>query len=49
MRARLATEMLAGYAVLQTGTIEEAVEIATTWPGADRGWMTAEVRPAVET
>ena len=49
MRARLAAETLDGYAVLQTGTIEEAVEIATTWPGADRGWMTAEVRPAVET
>jgi len=41
-------EALGGYSVLETDTIEEAVEIAKTWPGVDRGWMTIEVRPVVE-
>jgi hypothetical protein len=41
-------EALGGYSVLETDTIEEAVEIAKTWPGVDRGWMTVEVRPIVE-
>jgi hypothetical protein len=38
-------EVLGGYSVLETGTIGEAVEIARTWPGVDRGWITIEVRP----
>src|SRR5438876_4158069 len=41
-------EALGGYSVLETDTIEEAAEIAATWPGVDRGWMTVEVRPVVE-
>jgi hypothetical protein len=41
-------EALGGYSVLETDTIEEAVEIAKTWPGVDRGWMTIEVRPVIE-
>ena len=41
-------EALGGYSVLETDTIEEAVEIAKTWPGVDRGWMTVEVRPVIE-
>ena len=41
-------EALGGYSVLETDTIEEAVEIAQTWPGVDRGWMTVEVRPLLE-
>jgi hypothetical protein len=41
-------EALGGYSVLETDTIEEAVEIAKTWPGVDRGWQTIEVRPVVE-
>ena len=41
-------EALGGYSVLETDTIEEAIEIARTWPGVDRGWMTVEVRPVVE-
>jgi hypothetical protein len=41
-------EALGGYSVLETDTIEEAIEIAKTWPGVDRGWMTIEVRPTVE-
>jgi hypothetical protein len=42
-----AKEVLAGYSVLETDTIDEAVEIAKTWPGVDRGWITIEVRPVV--
>ena len=41
-------EALGGYSILDTDTIEEAVDIAKTWPGVDRGWMTVEVRPVVE-
>jgi hypothetical protein len=41
-------EALGGYSVLETDTIDEAVEIAKTWPGVDRGWMTIEIRPVVE-
>jgi hypothetical protein len=41
-------EALGGYSVLETDTIEEAVEIAKTWPGVDRGLMTIEVRPVIE-
>lgn len=41
-------EALGGYSVLETDTIEEAVEIAKTWPGVDRGLMTVEVRAVIE-
>jgi hypothetical protein len=41
-------EALGGFSVLETDTIEEAVDIAKTWPGVDRGWITIEVRPTVE-
>ena len=41
-------EALGGYSVLETDTIEEAVEIAQTWPGVEKGWMAVEVRPIVE-
>jgi hypothetical protein len=40
-------EAIGGYSVLETGTIEEAVEIARTWPGVAEGWTTIEVRPTV--
>jgi hypothetical protein len=40
-------EALGGYSVLETDTLDEAVEIARTWPGVDRGWITIEVRPTV--
>lgn len=43
-----AKEVLGGYSVLEAGSIEEAVEIAGSWPGVDRGWMTIEVRPVIE-
>jgi hypothetical protein len=41
-------EVLGGYSVIEADTIDEAVEIARTWPGVDRGWMTIEVRPVIE-
>lgn len=43
-----AKEVLGGYSVLETETIDEAVELARTWPGVDRGWITIEVRPVLE-
>ena len=42
-----AKEVLAGYSVLEAGTIGEAVEIAKTWPGVDRDWIVMEVRPVM--
>jgi hypothetical protein len=42
-----AKEVLGGFSVLETDTIDEAVEIAQTWPGVDRGYVTIEVRPTV--
>lgn len=40
-------EVLGGYSLLETETIDEAVELAKTWPGADCGWITMEVRPVM--
>ena len=40
-------EVLGGYSVLETETIEEAVEVAKGWPGVERGLVTIEVRPVV--
>lgn len=40
-----AKEVLGGYSVLEAGSIEEAVAIASTWPGVDEGAITIEVRP----
>jgi hypothetical protein len=42
-----AKEVIGGFSVLETDTIDEAVEIAKTWPGVDRGWITIEVRPVM--
>jgi hypothetical protein len=41
-------EALGGYSILDTETMDEAVEIARTWPGVDRGWITIELRPVLE-
>jgi hypothetical protein len=38
-------EVVGGFSVLEADTIDAAVEIARTWPGVDRGWITVEVRP----
>jgi len=40
-------EVLGGYSVLETETIDEAVEVAKSWPGVDRGLITMELRPVV--
>jgi hypothetical protein len=40
-------EALGGYSVLETDTLDEAVDIARTWPGVDQGWITIEVRPTL--
>jgi hypothetical protein len=41
-------EVLGGFSVLEAQTMDEAVQIATTWPGVDRGLVTIELRPVVE-
>ena len=41
-------EVLGGYSVLEADTIDEAVELARSWPGIDRGYITVEVRPTIE-
>ena len=41
-------EVLGGYSVIDADSMDEAVEIAKTWPGVDRGWITVELRPIIE-
>ncbi|MGH3272452.1 MAG: YciI family protein [Trebonia sp.] len=41
-------EVVGGFSVLDVASMDEAVEIAKTWPGVDRGWITIELRPIVE-
>src|SRR5215469_3770461 len=41
-------EALGGYSVLEAATYDEAVDVAKTWPGVDRGLITIELRPVVE-
>lgn len=41
-------EVVGGYSVLDVASMDEAVEIAKTWPGVDRGWITIELRPVIE-
>jgi hypothetical protein len=43
-----AKEVLGGYSVLETDTMAEAEEIASSWPGIDRGWITIELRPLLQ-
>jgi hypothetical protein len=40
-------EVLGGFSMLEAETIDDAVEMARTWPGVDRGLVTIEVRPVV--
>jgi hypothetical protein len=40
-------EVLGGYSLLEADTIDDAVELAKTWPGVDAGWITMEIRPVV--
>ena len=41
-------EVLGGYSVIDADSMDDAVEIAKTWPGVDRGWITVELRPIIE-
>jgi hypothetical protein len=41
-------EVVGGYSVIEADTIDEAVEVARTWPGVDRGWITVELRPVMD-
>ena len=41
-------EALGAFSVLEADSIDEAVELARTWPGVDRGWVTIEVRPVMQ-
>jgi len=43
-----AKEVIGGYSVLETDTIDEAAELAASWPGVAKGWITIEVRPIIE-
>lgn len=40
-----AKEVVGGFSVLETETMDEAVDIAKTWPGIEQGLITIEVRP----
>src|SRR5215469_11219311 len=42
-----AKEVLGGYSLLEADSIEEAVDLAKSWPGVDRGWIVMEVRPVM--
>jgi hypothetical protein len=42
-----AKEILGGYSLLETDTIEEAVEIAKTWRDVNSGWIVIEVWPVI--
>jgi hypothetical protein len=41
-------EVVGGYSSIEADSIDEAVDIAKTWPGVDSGWITIEVRPVLE-
>ena len=41
-------EVLGGFSTIEADTIDEAADIAKTWPGVDRGWISVEVRPVLE-
>lgn len=42
-----AKEALGGYSLLEAADLDEAVQIAQTWPGVDAGWIVMEVRPVM--
>jgi hypothetical protein len=41
-------EVLGGYSVLEAPSLDDAMDVAKTWPGVDRGLITIELRPVVE-
>jgi hypothetical protein len=40
-------EVLGGYSVIDAETYDEAVDVAKSWPGVDRGLITIELRPVL--
>jgi hypothetical protein len=42
-----AKEVLGGYSLLEADSVDEAVDIARTWPGVAKGWIEIEVRPVM--
>ena len=34
--------------MIEADSMDEAVEVAKTWPGVDRGWITIELRAVIE-
>ena len=40
-------EVLGGYSLIDADSMEVAVEIAKTWPGVVRGWISIELRPVI--
>jgi len=42
-----AKEVLGGYSLLEADGIEEAVDLAKSWPGVDSGLIVMEVRPVM--
>ena len=40
-------EVLGGYSVIDADSMDEAVEIAKTWPGVDRDLIAIEIRPVM--
>jgi hypothetical protein len=44
-----AKEAIGGFVVLECDSLEEAVEVASSWPGMSDGSSTIEVRPVMPT
>ena len=42
-----AKEVLGGYSLLEADGIDEAVDLAKSWPGVDSGLIVMEVRPVM--
>ena len=42
-----AKEVLGGYSVLEADNVDEAVDLAKSWPGVDSGLIVMEVRPVM--
>jgi hypothetical protein len=43
-----AKEVIGGFSTLEVESMDRAVEIASSWPGVDRGLITIEVRPVYQ-
>jgi len=41
-------EVIGGFVLLEAESIDEAVEVASSWPGVTAGYYSIEVRPTVD-